>query len=70
MPTADITVRRLEADEFNVLHRVRLAALADAPEMFQQTPVQAVRSGPLGFVEAEGHGFEYRACESYDGWLF
>jgi hypothetical protein len=69
MSTTDITVRRLEADEFDVLRRVRLAALADAPEMFQQILAQAVRSGPLGFVEAGSHGFEYRASESYDGWL-
>jgi ribosomal protein S18 acetylase RimI-like enzyme len=34
---AEITTRRIDADEFALLRTIRLAALEDAPEMFAQT---------------------------------
>ncbi|MBC8070421.1 MAG: GNAT family N-acetyltransferase, partial [Deltaproteobacteria bacterium] len=40
---SEITTRRLGAGEFSLLRRIRLAALADAPEMFAQTLDEARR---------------------------
>jgi len=39
----DLGVRRLGADEFALLRRLRLAALADAPTMFLETSADAAR---------------------------
>jgi len=43
MASDDIAVRRLEVAEFDLLRRLRLAALADAPTMFLQTLEEAAQ---------------------------